>query len=234
MEVICRSRTTDPLNNIKKLLKKHRAELKPPKVKSLQKSSLVADDIPPKPEHKKRKIEVSSECSLRKKPKLDHCQGILTKLMKQKWSVPFLHPVDPDAVGDYFRVVKHPMDFATIKRKLQQNKYLDDDEFAADVRLIFSNVTLYHPSDNWVHLYAMKLSRVFDILWLPVKPKLVKEPILEQNSRDGSTCIVEAAMKSEEYQVTKQREQERADARASLEQMERSITLDDNLGAMRT
>ncbi|KAK9673196.1 hypothetical protein RND81_12G152500 [Saponaria officinalis] len=191
------------------------------------------------------------------------------------------------------------MDFGTIRQKLQHNKYVNDDEFEADVRRIFSNATLYHPSNNWVHLYATKLSRLFDVLWLPVKPNpttkepiidqnncgrnttcnanLTKEPVIEQNNSGGSTCDakevarvaklkarfadtilrakikmgnqldnkaridaetkatteVASQMKAEECRLKKQREQERKAARTSLEQMERSITLDDNLGAMR-
>ncbi|KAK9673194.1 hypothetical protein RND81_12G152400 [Saponaria officinalis] len=308
MDVICRGRTTDPgLNKIRRLLKKRAAapaaETKP-KLNSSKNSSPPAmvpmDKITLNTDNKKRKSETCLEPPLIKRSKTDHCKGILTKLIKHKWSAPFRSPVDPDAAGDYFRVVKHPMDFGTIKQKLQQNKYIDDDEFEADVRRIFSNATLYHPSNNWVHLYATKLSRLFDILWLSVKPNLTtkeppiieqsscdrsttcnanltKEPIIEQNNSGGSMCDAKEAarvaklkarfadtilrakikmenqldnraridaetkattevasqMKMEECRLKKQREQERKAARTSLEQMERSITLDDNLGAMR-
>ncbi|XP_074272446.1 uncharacterized protein LOC141596246 [Silene latifolia] len=270
MDVICRARNTDPLKKIKKLLKQRTAGTKPkvsslknastevkPKSSSLKNSSLtVVKNTPIITQNKKRKSEASLECPLVKRSKLDHCQAILTKIMKSRWSVPFLCPVDRDASGDYFQVIKHPMDFGTTERKLKQNKYLNNDEFEADVRLVFANATLYHPSTNWVHIYAAKLNKLFGILWMSVKPKLTSDPIPEKNSlqvevkgrfsdnKIGNLCTiavkakvteVTSQMEEEECQRKKHRELERQRqaARASLEELERSITVDDNLGAMR-
>ncbi|KAK9676915.1 hypothetical protein RND81_11G109400 [Saponaria officinalis] len=311
MEVMCRVRSSvtgqaNP-NKIKSLLKKRKTELKA-KV-DFPRSSSLADDqttattnvqIPNSVTGTKRKSEESQQV---KKSNLDHCQGVLAKVMRHKWSVPFRRPVDPCASGDYFQVIKHPIDFATIKRKLQMNKYTDCEQFEADVRLIFSNATSYHPPQNWVHIYATKLSKLFDILWTPVKPKLIKEPTVKQNLSFGNesvrtTCCAEdkcpktvqnhspstalhiAKMKSRfadtilkaqtkndhqkgnrtdgmtsQYEKEKlrqrledevkaaesafrmkaeqQRQQERQAARASIEKMERSIVLDDNLLAMK-
>ncbi|KAH9610847.1 hypothetical protein KSS87_003464 [Heliosperma pusillum] len=261
MDVICR-RVPDPLSKIKRLLKKRTSETKS-KVKSLKNTTVAVDKIRTETAPKKRKSEASLECPLVKRSKMDHCQTTLTKLMKHKCSMPFLHPVDRDASGDYFQVINLPMDFGTIKRKLQQNKYVDDDEFEGDVKRIFANATLYHPSNNWVHIYATKLSKLFDLLWLSVKPNLtsnttVIEPgystlqaariaklpdtILKAPSKienrtridvEAKATELASQIEAEKYKLMKQREQERQAARASLEQMERSITLDDNLGAMR-
>ncbi|KAK9705609.1 hypothetical protein RND81_07G070300 [Saponaria officinalis] len=145
MEVICRVRSSVAgqanTNKIKRLLKNRKTELKA-KVDFPTSSSLADDQteattnvqIPNSVTGTKRKSQESQQV---KKSNLDHCQGVLAKVMRHKWSIPFRRPVDPCASGDYFQLIKHPIDFATIKRKLQINKYTDCEQFEADVRLIF-------------------------------------------------------------------------------------------------
>lgn len=80
----------------------------------------------------------------------------------------FAYPVDPVEWGieDYFSVVKHPMDFSTIKDRLQQkNFYLTPEvssqtdhyvscvtlqQFISDVELVFSNCILYNSGTSKV------------------------------------------------------------------------------------
>lgn len=71
---------------------------------------------------------------------------MLNKLYKHKHAWLFKEPVDPEALGipDYFKVVKNPMDFSTIKAKLAGNKYLRVEEFLEDLNLTFDNCFLYN------------------------------------------------------------------------------------------
>lgn len=50
---------------------------------------------------------------------------MLMNCWKIKGAYIFHDPVDPKKFGisDYFDIVKHPMDFGTVKRKLQHNFY---------------------------------------------------------------------------------------------------------------
>jgi hypothetical protein len=50
---------------------------------------------------------------------------MINTLMKHTSAWIFLEPVDPDRLGipDYFDIIKQPMDFGTIKQKLQSNQY---------------------------------------------------------------------------------------------------------------
>lgn len=50
---------------------------------------------------------------------------VLMNCWKIKGAYIFHDPVDPKKFGisDYFDIVKHPMDFGTVKRKLQHNFY---------------------------------------------------------------------------------------------------------------
>ena len=50
------------------------------------------------------------------------CQALILELENQDNSWPFLEPVDRKKVPEYFKVIKKPMDFSTIKTKLQEGK----------------------------------------------------------------------------------------------------------------
>ncbi|KJA25957.1 hypothetical protein HYPSUDRAFT_52717 [Hypholoma sublateritium FD-334 SS-4] len=97
-------------------------------------------------------------------------------LKKLKDSAPFLRPVDPIALGipHYPSVVKSPMDFSTIERKLASSniakpdlnpfnpRYNNAEEFAADVRLIVFNSCLFNGSDHLVSIMGKRMEDVFD------------------------------------------------------------------------
>lgn len=55
------------------------------------------------------------------------------------------------------------MDLGTVKRKMDNREYGSAQEFAQDVRLIFSNCYKYNPSDHDVVAMARKLQDVFEV-----------------------------------------------------------------------
>ena len=75
---------------------------------------------------------------------------ILNYLFKREGSWIFHNPVDPVAwkIEDYFEIVKHPMDFSTIRNKLKRTDpalyYNTVEEFCSDVRLTLENCILYN------------------------------------------------------------------------------------------
>lgn len=59
--------------------------------------------------------------------------------------------MDPDEleIPDYFEVVKHPMDFGTIKNKLALNQYRGGlQEFIDDINLTFDNCIKYNGENS--------------------------------------------------------------------------------------
>ena len=79
------------------------------------------------------------------------CYKSLKRLMNHKWAGPFLQPVDPVAMGipDYPDIVKNPMDFSTIQQNIESHVLQTREDFAAAVRLVFSNALLYNkPQDD--------------------------------------------------------------------------------------
>ncbi|XP_067399241.1 bromodomain-containing protein 2-like isoform X2 [Emydura macquarii macquarii] len=128
-------------------------------------------DLPDSQQHQTSKKGKLSE-------QLKYCNGILKDLVSKKhaaYAWPFYKPVDASALGlhDYHEIIKCPMDLSTIKRKMENRDYHDAQEFAADVRLMFSNCYKYNPPDHDVVAMARKLQDVFEFSYA----KMPDEPL---------------------------------------------------------
>ncbi|KAJ6684607.1 BROMODOMAIN CONTAINING PROTEIN [Salix purpurea] len=73
---------------------------------------------------------------------------ILDRLQKKDTYGVFSEPVDPEELPDYFDIVENPMDFSTVKKKLDEGAYAYLEQFEKDVLLICSNAMLYNPPDT--------------------------------------------------------------------------------------
>ncbi|KAK9088222.1 hypothetical protein Scep_027304 [Stephania cephalantha] len=67
------------------------------------------------------------------------------------------------------------MDLGTVKKKLENGSYSSARDFAADVKLTFSNAMKYNPSTNWVHELAGEFSRMFTLEWKSLEAKWSEE-----------------------------------------------------------
>lgn len=93
------------------------------------------------------------------------CLEILRRLMTQPASYLFNEPVNPerDQCPDYYLVINTPMDFGSIKAKLEHLEYPSPDAFADDVRLVFQNAVRYNPRpEHFVNIAACQLSEIFE------------------------------------------------------------------------
>ena len=98
---------------------------------------------------------------------LKFCDKVLSELLKPKYSHfawPFLQPVDPVALNipTYYSVVKKPMDFGTIRTKLDQGEYENAKEFENDVKLVFQNCYKFNPGNDPIHQSGKSLEAIFD------------------------------------------------------------------------
>ncbi|KAI3753699.1 hypothetical protein L2E82_25760 [Cichorium intybus] len=100
-----------------------------------------------------------------------NCNNLLQRLMKHKHGWVFNEPVNAKLLGlhDYHDIIKHPMDFGTIKSRLAQNFYKSPMEFAEDVRLTFYNAMTYNPKGQDVHVMAEQLSNIFEEKWSAIE-----------------------------------------------------------------
>ena len=106
-----------------------------------------------------------------KRPRLDlskvtlrQCRKVLEVLEKMPEAGPFLAPVDPVMlrIPDYPKIVKTPMDFGTIEKKLGEGAYQDTDTFASDVRQVFHNSYIYNKKDSPVGAATKVLEDAFE------------------------------------------------------------------------
>jgi len=77
---------------------------------------------------------------------------LISSLWKFNQSWIFHEPVDPDKLGvpDYFNIIKNPMDFGTIKQRLNTNYYHRMQEFLDDMQLVFDNCCKFNGEDSSV------------------------------------------------------------------------------------
>ena len=88
-------------------------------------------------------------------------QALLKHSKEKPESTPFKEPVDYEDLGlnDYPKVVKRPMDLATIRKKLQTSKYHSLRSFHSDLKLIWANCRAYNESSSSITLQANELER---------------------------------------------------------------------------
>lgn len=85
---------------------------------------------------------------------------ILDRLQKKDTHGVFSDPVDPEELPDYHDIIKHPMDFGTVRKKLDGGLYTDLEEFEKDVFLICSNAMQYNSSDTIYHRQARAMQEM--------------------------------------------------------------------------
>ncbi|CAA7034957.1 unnamed protein product [Microthlaspi erraticum] len=117
---------------------------------------------------------------------MKECETLLDRLWSHKKGGAFRTPVDPVLLNipDYFTVIKHPMDLGTIRSRLRRDEYSSPLDFAADVRLTFSNSMLYNSPGNQYHIMARDLSTYFESRWKIIEKKIpvIEPPVMSLTS----------------------------------------------------
>ncbi|KAG8370449.1 hypothetical protein BUALT_Bualt14G0118100 [Buddleja alternifolia] len=113
---------------------------------------------------------------------------IFRQIIQHKWAGPFMQPVDVVGLGlhDYYEVIEKPMDFSTIKSKMEAKDatgYKNVREICADVRLIFKNAMKYNDERDDVHVMAKSLLEKFETKWLQLLPKVDDEIFVLKEKR---------------------------------------------------
>ena len=145
------------------------------------------------------KFEILNLATIKKRKQPNHnlkqlngdmksCSTILQMLMNHKNGWVFNEVIDPVKLNipNYFLVIKYPMDLGTINKKLKNNYYLNQEEFAYDVRLTFSNAMIYNTVNHDVYKMAQTLSRLFEKQW---KSKFKNHFLFKKSKVNDSTLI---------------------------------------------
>ena len=92
---------------------------------------------------------------------------LINMLWKVKGAYLFHKPVDPIELGipDYLQIIKNPMDFSTIKRKLSNNLYTNFKQFTEDIGLVFDNCYMYNGANSSVGLACTLVKNEYQKLY---------------------------------------------------------------------
>jgi bromodomain-containing protein 4 len=119
---------------------------------------------------------------------LKACNEILKELFSSKhsgYAWPFYKSMNEDLpnLRDSHDIIKSTMDLGTVKQKMDNREYKTATEFAADVRLIFTNCYLHKPSDHVMVAMARKLQDVFEMRYTKIHEKTLDGAVgLEKSS----------------------------------------------------
>jgi E1A/CREB-binding protein len=83
---------------------------------------------------------------------------ILRHLYDQEEGFWFREPVIEADAPDYFNIIKHPMDFSTMFKKLDENQYTTPFQFCDDMWLVFNNTWTYNKKATDVYRAAEQVS----------------------------------------------------------------------------
>ncbi|XP_054007687.1 bromodomain-containing protein 2 isoform X6 [Hylaeus anthracinus] len=149
---------------------------------------------------------------------LKSCNEILKELFSKKhsgYAWPFYKPVDAELLGlhDYHDIIKKPMDLGTVKTKMDNREYKTAQEFASDVRLIFTNCYKYNPPDHDVVAMARKLQDVFEMRYA----KIPDEPMGGMVGMKGSSSSASSSG-SESSSESDDSDEERTQKLVALQQ----------------
>ncbi|XP_072529367.1 bromodomain-containing protein 1 isoform X3 [Salminus brasiliensis] len=84
-------------------------------------------------------------------------RSVLDQLQEKDQARIFAEPVSIKEVPDYLDHIKHPMDFSTMRNRIDAQCYRNLDEFEADFNLIVANCMKYNAKDTYFHRAAVRL-----------------------------------------------------------------------------
>lgn len=123
------------------------------------------------------------------------CADILKNVLSSQYAQPFSAPVDPVALNipEYPKIITNPMDLGTVNTNLKNGVYKNPLEFAAHVRLTFSNAMLFNRPEHSIHVWAKKLSDNFEKKFKTLAKKCEAELVAEAAANAAATAAAAKA-----------------------------------------
>lgn len=109
--------------------------------------------------------EIPIKISFENTPDFRACKSIIDVLISHNKSWPFNTSVDPIKNPEYFEIIKRPMDFSTIKAKLDNFTFENKEQVSNDIQLIFSNCKLYYSPDSEFSKMCDEVQQLYQKCW---------------------------------------------------------------------
>ncbi|XP_076860271.1 bromodomain and PHD finger-containing protein 3 isoform X2 [Brachyhypopomus gauderio] len=124
----------------------------------LERARLLVELIRKREKLKREQVKVHhAVMALQLTPALMLQRSTLDQLQEKDSAQIFAEPVDIKEVPDYLEFISQPMDFSTMKSKLEAHKYVTLSDLEADFNLMISNCLLYNAKDTVFHRAAVRL-----------------------------------------------------------------------------
>ncbi|XP_026865797.2 bromodomain and PHD finger-containing protein 3 isoform X1 [Electrophorus electricus] len=124
----------------------------------LERARLLVELIRKREKLKREQVKVHhAVMELQLTPTLILQRSTLDQLQEKDAAQIFAEPVDVKEVPDYLEFISQPMDFSTMKSKLEAHKYRSLSDLEADFNLMISNCLLYNSKDTVFHRAAVRL-----------------------------------------------------------------------------
>lgn len=122
------------------------------------------------------------------KAELRKYKNVLEKLSSHPSYYAFGVPVDPVLlqIPTYFDIIKKPMDFGTIRKKLDSNKYANADQLLKDAKQVFINCYLFNIPDDIVSQMGHELQNEFNRLCTARGLRTINVDMNELNADNAS------------------------------------------------
>ncbi|KAF4081413.1 hypothetical protein AMELA_G00161130 [Ameiurus melas] len=164
----------------------------------LERTRLLLELIRKREKFKREQIKLQqSVLEMQLTPFAIMLQAVLNQLQEKDQARIFTQPVSIKEVPDYLDHIKHPMDFSTMRKRIDAHEYKSMDDFEDDFNLIINNCMTYNAKETFFYRAAVRLrdhggaiirktrrdaERIgFDFasgMHLPEPPKMESHPLL--------------------------------------------------------
>uniref|UniRef100_UPI00398F5FAF bromodomain and PHD finger-containing protein 3 n=1 Tax=Pristiophorus japonicus TaxID=55135 RepID=UPI00398F5FAF len=124
----------------------------------LERARLLVELIRKREKLKREEVKVQQVAlELQLTPFIVFLRQILDQLQERDQANIFAQPVSLKEVPDYLEFIKHPMDFSTMRKKLETHCYKTLDEFETDFNLVINNCMKYNAKETIFYRAAVRL-----------------------------------------------------------------------------
>uniref|UniRef100_A0A8C9U2H0 Bromodomain and PHD finger containing 3 n=1 Tax=Scleropages formosus TaxID=113540 RepID=A0A8C9U2H0_SCLFO len=124
----------------------------------LERARLLVELIRKREKLKREQVKVhQAAMELQLTPTLVLLRSTLDQLQEKDPAQIFAHPVNLKEVPDYLEFISQPMDFSTIRTKLEAHAYRTLSDLEADFNLMVANCLRYNARDTVFHRAAVRL-----------------------------------------------------------------------------
>ncbi|XP_066447984.1 bromodomain-containing protein 1 isoform X2 [Eleutherodactylus coqui] len=124
----------------------------------LERARLLIELIRKREKLKREQVKVEQVAmELRLTPLTVLLRSLLEQLQEKDPAHIFAQPVNLSEVPDYLDHIKHPMDFSTMKKHLEEQRYQNLNAFEEDFNLIIENCLKYNAKDTIFYRAAVRL-----------------------------------------------------------------------------